>query len=76
MGKLKSTGNRVILDPTKAIPYPIQLFAKNLFEGVEDHALMGSKLFKQDVQLTRTLLLRLLWMYLKIKIKTKHDINF
>ena len=33
----------------------IQLFAKSLFEEVEDPAPIGSKLSKQEVQLTRTL---------------------
>ena len=74
MEKLKSTCNKAILYPTKAILYLIQLFAKPLFEEVEDHAFMGSKLSKQDVQLTRTLILKLLWMYVKIKIKTKHKL--
>ena len=37
----------------------IQLFAKNLFEEAEDHALTGSKLSKQEVQLTRTLIFKM-----------------
>ena len=45
----------------------IQLFAKNLFEEVEDPAPIGSKLSKQEVQLTRTLpfkmYIRLQWMH-------------
>ena len=31
----------------------IQLFAKNLFDEVENHALIGSKLSKEEVQLIR-----------------------
>ena len=37
----------------------IQLFAKKLFRKVKDHALIGSKLSKQEVQSTRTLILKM-----------------
>ena len=55
--RLKSKGNKATVYPTK-LDDPqmlIQLFAKNLFEVVEDPAPIGSKLSKQEVQLTRTL---------------------
>ena len=61
MGRLKSKGNKPIHYPTK-LDHPyifIKLFAKNLFEDVEDHALIGSKLSKQGVQLTRTLIFKM-----------------
>ena len=34
----------------------IQLFAKNIFGDAKDHALIGTKLFKQEVQSKRTLI--------------------
>ena len=37
----------------------IQLFAKNVFEKVEDHALIESKLSTQEVQLTRTIIFKM-----------------
>ena len=37
----------------------IQLFAKNFFEEVQDHALIGSKLSKQEVQSKRTLIFKM-----------------
>ena len=57
MGRLKCKGNKAILYPIKLEHsyILIQLFAKNHLEEVEDHALIGSKLSKHEVQLTRTL---------------------
>ena len=44
----------------------VQIFVKNLFVEVEDHALIGSKWSKQEVQSTRTLTfemkIKLHWM--------------
>ena len=60
MGRLKrrlKSKDKVILYTTK-LDHPqilIQLFSKNLFEDV--HALMGSKLSKQGVQLTSKIIL-------------------
>ena len=56
MGRLKSKGNKGILFPTK-LDHPyilIELFSKNFFGEVEDPALIGLKLSKQEVQSIRT----------------------
>ena len=37
----------------------IKSFSKNLFEEVEDHALIGSKLSEQEVKSIRTLIFKL-----------------
>ena len=61
MWRLKSKGNKAILYPTK-LEHPeilIQLFSKNLFGEVEDHALIRSKLSKQEVQSIRTLIFKM-----------------
>ena len=61
MGRLKSKGNKAIFYPPR-LDHPqflISLFAKNLFEEVEDYALIGSKLSKQKVQLVRTLMFKM-----------------
>ena len=58
----------------------IQFFAKNLFGKVEDHALIGSNLSKQEVQSTRNLIfkmeIKLYSMHVNIKKKAKYDIKF
>ena len=49
MGRLKSKGKKAILYSTK-LDHPqmlIKSFSKNLFEEVEDHALIASKLSEQ-----------------------------
>ena len=61
MARLKSKGNMAILYPTE-LDHPqilIQLFAKNISAEVEDHGFIGSKLSKQEVQLTRTLIFKM-----------------
>ena len=55
MGRLKSKGNKATLYPTKtgsSLNFNF-IICQNLLEEVEDHALTGSKLPKQKVQLTR-----------------------
>ena len=61
MGTLKSKGNKPIFYPTVLNnPYIlIQLFGKNLFREIEDHAIMGSNLSKQDVPPIRTLIFKI-----------------
>ena len=61
MGRFKSKGNKTILYPTK-LYHPgilIQLFTKNLFGEADDHTLVGSKLSKQEVISTRTLIFKM-----------------
>ena len=50
MGILKSKDNKAILYPTNLVLF--STITEKLFEEVEDHALTGSKLSKQKIQLT------------------------
>ena len=60
MGRFKSKGNKTIIYPTKLYPgILIQLFTKNLFGEADDHTLVGSKLSKQEVMSTRTLIFKM-----------------
>ena len=80
MGILKSKGNKQqghTLSSQTGLSLNF-LLTKNLFEELEDHTLIGSKIPKQEVQLTVTLIfkmqIKLHWMHVKIKIYTKHKV--
>ena len=53
MGRLKSKGNKAMIYPTNSI------ICQKLFGEVEDHSLTESKLSKQKVQSTRTLIFKI-----------------
>ena len=60
-GGLKSKGNNAILYPHKLdhLYILIQLFTKKLSGEVEDHALIGSKWYKQEIQSITTLIFKM-----------------